>query len=114
MRGAVTSSLHNTRARADIMEERDTNSSLSITTAVNSSTTEAAVATHNSPLLTITSPGHIPLLRGHSTRRCSLNNSNNSLWRWSSSLHNTRNPSHSSNSTINRCTCSLSNNIPIT
>ena len=94
------------------MEERDTNSSLSITTAVNSSTTAGVAATHNSPLLTITSPGHTPLLRGHSTRRYSLNN--NSLWRWSSSLHNTRNPSHSSNSTTSRCTFSLSNNIPIT
>ena len=94
------------------MEERDTNSSLSITTPANSSTTEAAVATHNNPPLTITSLGHIPLLRGHSTRRYSLNN--NSLWRWSSSLHNTRNPSHSSNSTTSRCTYSLSNSIPIT
>ena len=95
------------------MEERDINSSSrSITTAVNSSTTKV-VATHNNPLRTITSPGHIPLLRGHSTRRYSLNNNNSSLWRWSSSLHNTRNPSHSSNSTTSRCTYSLSNNTPI-
>ena len=94
------------------MEGRDTNNSsnLSITTAVNSNTTQAAVATHNSPRRTITSLGRILLLRGRNTR---LYNHNSSLWRWSSSLHNTRNPSHSSNSTISRCIFSLSNNTPI-
>ena len=93
------------------MEGRDTNNSsnLSITTAVNSSTTQAA--THNSLRRTITSPGRILLLRGRNMRLYSLNNS--SLSRWSSSLHNTRNPSHSSNSTISRCIFSLSNNTPI-
>ena len=109
----ATSSLHSTRPRVDIMEGRDTNNSsnLSITTAVNSNTTQAAVvATRNSPRRTITSPGRILLLRGRNTRLYSLNSS---LWRWSSSLHNTLNPSHSSNSTISRCIFSLSNNTPI-
>jgi len=91
-----------------IMVERDinSNSSLNTTTTVSSSTMEEVEATPSSPHLTITSLGLILRLRGRNTRLFSLNSS---PWRWSSSLHNTRNLSRSNSSIISsRCTYSLS------
>ena len=117
--GAVLEQTTSSSSLVSIMGERvinnNSHSSLNITTTVNSNTTGEVEATHSSPHLSTTSLGHILRLRGRNTRLFSLNNNNNSPWRWSSSLHNTRNLSLSNSSIISRCTYSPnSNNTPIT
>ena len=111
--GAVLEQTTNS-SLVSIMGERvinsNSHSSLNTTTTVNSNIMEEVEATPSSPHLSITSLGHILRLRGRNTRLFSLNSNNNSPWRWSSSLHNTRNLSLSNSSIISRCTYSLNSN----
>ena len=104
--GAALELATNSSSLLSIMGERDINSNSSLNTTTTVNIMGEVEATPSSLHLTITSLGLILRLRGRNTRLLSLNSS---PWRWSSSLHNTRNLSRSNSSIISsRCTYSLS------